>query len=240
MNGWFAMPEVGVSMSHVLALSTALLFSTLIGLEREWNMKDAGLRTHSLVGVASALIMIVSKYGFYDILSDQIVLDPARVAAQIVSGIGFIGGGLIFVHRDVVRGLTTAAAIWLTAAIGMSCGAGMISVAFYVTAAYFLVVVGYTALAQYMINEQAEIQVDYEPHHEVVSRLARACASWGFFVKLDEYEGEAPEGLSRVLVRVSGRRDVRSLMITMRDIPHVQSVTKLPLIPKPLPRERIE
>jgi len=240
MNGWFTLPSVGVSMSHVLALSTALLFSTLIGLEREWNMKDAGLRTHSLVGVASALIMLVSKYGFYDILSDQIVLDPARVAAQIVSGIGFIGGGLIFVHRDVVRGLTTAAAIWLTAAIGMSCGAGMISVAFYVTAAYFLVVVGYTAFAQYLINEQAEIQVEYEPHHEVVSQLARACASWGFFVKLDEFEEDTSEDLARVLVRVSGRRDVRSLMITMRDIPHVRSVNKLPLIPEPLPRERIE
>lgn len=240
MTEWFTDLPHGISASHFWALSSALVLSTLIGLEREWNMKDAGLRTHSLVGVAAALIMLVSKYGFYDIISDEIVLDPARVAAQIVSGIGFIGGGLIFVHRDVVRGLTTAAAIWLTAAIGMACGAGMIALAFYVTVAYFLVVVGYTALAQFMINEQVEIQVDFEPNHEVVTQLSRACASWGFFVQLDEFEGDMPDGLARICVRVSGRRDVKSLMITMRDIPYVHQVCQLPFTPDPLPAEHIE
>jgi putative Mg2+ transporter-C (MgtC) family protein len=101
------------------------------------------LRTHTLVGVAAALIMLVSKYGFGDVLlQDQIVLDPSRIAAQIVSGIGFIGGGLIFVQRDIVRGLTTAAAVWLTAALGMACGAGLPLLALYVTAAHFLVMYG--------------------------------------------------------------------------------------------------
>ena len=97
----------------------ALLLSGAIGLEREIRQKNAGIGTHILVGVGAALFMLVSKYGFTDVLEKGlIVLDPSRMAAQIVSGIGFLGAGLIFVRRDAVRGLTTAAAIWVTAAVG--------------------------------------------------------------------------------------------------------------------------
>jgi hypothetical protein len=88
----------GQSAVQIGELTLALILSSLIGLEREFRAKSAGLRTHTLVGVAAALIMLVSKYGFGDIIVKYaIVLDPSRVAAQIVSGIGFIGGGLIFV-----------------------------------------------------------------------------------------------------------------------------------------------
>src|SRR6201996_4864858 len=107
-------------------LGLAFVLSSLIGLEREWRQKSAGLRTHTLVGFGAALFLIISKYGFSDVLVGRsVVLDPSRVAAQIVSGLGFIGGGLIFVRRDAVRGLTTAAIVWMTAAIGMACGAGL-------------------------------------------------------------------------------------------------------------------
>ena len=98
----------------LLPVALALVLSMLIGLEREAGAKSAGLRTHALVGVGAAVFMLISKYGFADLL------DPSRVAAQIVSGIGFIGGGLIFVRQDAVRGLTTAATIWLVAAVGRS------------------------------------------------------------------------------------------------------------------------
>src|SRR6202453_2517791 len=115
-QGWVQLAE----------LALAFVLSALIGLEREIRQKSAGLRTYTLVGVSSALIMLVSKYGFTDILENgRVVVDPSRVAAQIVSGIGFIGGGVIFVRKDVVRGLTTAASVWLTAALGMACGAGL-------------------------------------------------------------------------------------------------------------------
>lgn len=101
---------IGQSWLQFGELGLAFILSSVIGLEREFRAKSAGLRTHTLVGVAAALIVLVSKYGFGDtIVKDAVVLDPSRVAAQIVSGIGFIGGGLIFVQRDVVRGLTTAA-----------------------------------------------------------------------------------------------------------------------------------
>ena len=117
-----------------------LLLTALIGVEREVRAKSAGLRTHALVGFGSAVIMIVSKYGFADLLStDHVALDPSRIAAQIVSGVGFIGGGLIFVRQDVVRGLTTAATIWLAAAVGMAAGAGLPVLAVAATAGHFLI-----------------------------------------------------------------------------------------------------
>jgi putative Mg2+ transporter-C (MgtC) family protein len=107
-------------------LALALVLSALIGAEREMHQKSAGLRTNAIVGLAAALIMLVSKYGFADVLGPHSTVDPSRVAAQIVSGIGFIGGGLIFVRREAfVEGLTTAAIVWLTAGIGMACGAGL-------------------------------------------------------------------------------------------------------------------
>jgi putative Mg2+ transporter-C (MgtC) family protein len=107
-------------------LGLALVLSTAIGLERELRQKSAGLRTYTLVGLGSALFLLVGEYGFFDELQPgHVALDPSRVAAQIVSGIGFIGGGLIFVRRDSVRGLTTAAGVWLAAAVGMAAGAGL-------------------------------------------------------------------------------------------------------------------
>src|SRR6201996_9193870 len=102
-----AVPD-GQGLKQVGELALAFALSSLIGLEREWRQKSAGLRTHTLVGFAAALFVLVSKYGFSDVVNGtSVILDPSRIAAQIVSGLGFIGGGLIFVRRDAVRGLTT-------------------------------------------------------------------------------------------------------------------------------------
>ncbi len=115
----------GQGWTQVGELAAAFVLSAIIGLERELKQKAAGMRTYTVVGFGAALFMLVSKYGFTDVLATgRIELDPSRVAAQIVSGLGFIGGGIIFVKRDSVRGLTTAASIWLTAAIGSAAGAG--------------------------------------------------------------------------------------------------------------------
>ena len=98
------------------------------------------MRTYTIVGTSAALFLLISKYGFTNVLiSGQVVLDPSRVAAQIVTGIGFIGAGLIFVQGDRVKGLTTAATVWLVTAVGMACGAGLLRLATAVTAAYFVV-----------------------------------------------------------------------------------------------------
>lgn len=117
--------------NFVLRLCVAGLCGTFIGLDREYRVKDAGFRTHFLVAMGSALMMIVSQYGFSDILSavPEVKLDPSRIAAQVVSGIGFIGAGTIIIHRQLVRGLTTAASLWASAGIGLASGAGMYLVA---------------------------------------------------------------------------------------------------------------
>jgi putative Mg2+ transporter-C (MgtC) family protein len=108
-------------------LSLAAFFGAAIGLERERKDWAAGLRTHMMVCVGSALIMMVSAYGFSDALGPKnIVLDPSRVAAQVISGIGFIGAGtILFLRKGIVRGLTTASGLWTVAAIGLATGGGM-------------------------------------------------------------------------------------------------------------------
>ena len=141
--------STGEGLRQLGELGVAFLFSALIGLEREIRRKSAGLRTYTLVGLASALFLIISKYGFGDVLvANKVVLDPSRVAAQIVSGIGFLGAGIIFVRTDAVTGLTTAATIWLTAAIGMACGAGLLVLATATTGGYFVVAIGFPPIVR--------------------------------------------------------------------------------------------
>jgi putative Mg2+ transporter-C (MgtC) family protein len=111
---------------YLLRLLVAGLLGAAVGLEREYRAKEAGYRTHFLVCLGSALMMIVSKYGFDDhLVEGTIRLDPSRIAAQVVTGIGFIGAGTIIFQKQIVRGLTTAAGIWATAGIGLAVGAGM-------------------------------------------------------------------------------------------------------------------
>ena len=114
-------------------LSLALILGGAIGIEREYRAKEAGFRTHFLVALGSALFCIVSQYGFGIDLKDS-----SRVAAQVVSGIGFLGAGTIIFQKNVVRGLTTAAGLWVTAAIGLACGTGMYVAAAVATAMVML------------------------------------------------------------------------------------------------------
>ena len=108
----------------IFRLVAAGLLGGIIGLEREFRAKEAGVRTHFIVALGSALFMIISEFAF-----EGKQHDAARVAAQVVSGIGFIGAGVIIFQRNVVRGVTTAAGLWVAAAIGLACGDGMYAVA---------------------------------------------------------------------------------------------------------------
>ncbi len=118
----------------IVRLTCALVLGGLVGLERERGERAAGIRTHALVALGSCLIMIVSAFGFADILGTRsVVLDPSRIAAQVVSGIGFLGAGTILLRKEMVKGLTTAAAIWVVAAVGLACGSGLLMEAAAVT-----------------------------------------------------------------------------------------------------------
>ena len=146
----------GQGFKQFLELGSAFLLSAAIGLEREVRHKSAGLRTYTLVGTTAALFLLVSKYGFMDVLAKElVVLDPSRVAAQIVTGIGFIGAGLIFVQGDRVKGLTTAATVWLVTAVGMACGAGLLLLALAVTLAYFVVAFVFPVVLRLLPASQA-------------------------------------------------------------------------------------
>lgn len=134
-----------MTWEFILRIFVAAMLGGLIGLEREYRAKVAGLRTHFLVALGSALFMIVSAYGFSELsLSEAQRWDVSRIAAQVVSGIGFIGAGTIIFQRreNVVRGLTTASGVWVTAAIGLACGGGMYLLA---AAATMLVLIGMEA-----------------------------------------------------------------------------------------------
>lgn len=110
----------------LLRILLAAVCGAMIGYERKSRNKEAGIRTHMIVAMGAALIMIVSKYGFGDLLGKEgVALDPSRIAAQIVTGVGFLGAGMIFMRKNTISGLTTAAGIWAISAIGMAIGSGL-------------------------------------------------------------------------------------------------------------------
>ncbi|MEV3984633.1 MgtC/SapB family protein [Nonomuraea sp. NPDC049758] len=224
-QGWTQLGELGL----------ALLLSAAIGLEREIRQKSAGLRTHTLVGFASALIMLVSKYGFADVLGEHVTLDPSRVAAQIVSGIGFIGGGLIFVRRDAVRGLTTAAVVWLTCAVGMAAGAGLWLLAVAVTAGHFLVLFAFTPLSARLPRSkyaQSRLHLTYLDRHGALRRVLALCSERGFVIAELTLERDQPrkdrESISIWLV-VQGAGPVEVLITELLEIDGVLGVSSVDL-----------
>ena len=236
-QGWLQLEE----------LTLAFVLSALVGAEREIRQKSAGLRTHTLVGVSAALIMLISKYGFMDILANgRIVLDPSRVAAQVVSGIGFIGGGVIFMRRDVVRGLTTAASIWFTAALGMACGAGLPVLALATTIGHFVIMLAFPMLARRLPRPRrttADIRVSYQGGRGLLRLILVTCSELNFainHVRLGNADGVADEtqdiadregialerqprqGVVTVDMQVKGKRPVTQLIAALSGIDGVR------------------
>lgn len=212
-------------------LCLAFLLCGLIGLERQLRGKRAGLRTQTIVGTTAALILLVSKFGFQDVVvAGEVVLDPSRVAAQIVSGIGFLGAGLILTRRGNVHGLTTAASVWEAAAIGMASAAGLWVLAIAVTLLHFVAVIGLTALRSRLPvvhSTSAVVQLSYD---DGVGALREAlevvtASRWDLHglserpsskvgqvtVSLDLRGSSTIESLITPLSRIEGMRGVRVL-----------------------------
>ena len=179
----------------ILRLFVAALLGGFIGLDREYRAKEAGYRTHLLVSLGSALMMIVSQYGFTEVIEkiDIARYDPARVAAQVVTGIGFIGAGTIILQRQVVRGLTTAAGIWATAGIGLAVGAGMYVLGI-VTAVLTLVGL---ELLPYLLKDfsMKSSLVEFQTHkEETLHKLSKLFNSKNFVVVSYQMEEKNKEG----------------------------------------------
>jgi putative Mg2+ transporter-C (MgtC) family protein len=228
----------GQGLLQLEELGLAFVLSALIGIEREMRHKSAGLRTYTLVGLSAAFIMVISKYGFDNVLRpDLVVLDPSRIAAQIVTGIGFIGGGLIFVRRDAVRGLTTAAIVWLTAAIGMACGAGLMLLAVVVTGAHFVIVLGFPLLARRLPRSQwapSVLEVTFVGDSNVLQDVLIACTQFEFAVSRFDVQNEGVEGDGtdtesrpggKAILEVRGTKSIAKLAARLVSIPRVVSVT---------------
>jgi putative Mg2+ transporter-C (MgtC) family protein len=232
-QGWKQLGELGL----------ALLLSALIGLEREVRGKDAGLRTHTLVGVGSALFVLVSKYGFTDVLEKQtVVLDPSRMAAQIVSGIGFIGAGLIFVNRGSVRGLTTAASIWVTAAVGSAAGGGLPVLAAVATGIYFVITLVFPVIRRRLpgaVTGTTTLRVRYADGQGILRQVLNETTGRGFTIDdlsvepsgegsgqrqaVDGVDGDQPRQVT-VTLRVSGRQPVGELIGALSTLEHVEAM----------------
>ncbi|MCQ8239601.1 MgtC/SapB family protein [Rhizosaccharibacter radicis] len=232
----------GQGLVQLGELALAFVLSALIGLEREFRHKSAGVRTYTLVGVAAALFMLISKYGFMNILvPSQVVLDPSRIAAQVVSGIGFIGGGVIFMRRDVVRGLTTAASVWLTAALGMACGAGLPVLAVATTLGHFTIMFVFPRLVRRLPRTRrlaSDISLSYEDGRGLLRDILVTCTQARFtidHVRIDKHPladdengGTVPEraqtGLVAMSMQVKGKKPVSDLITRLAAIDGVRSV----------------
>lgn len=225
----------GQGTRQIVELFVAFGLTALIGLEREVQGKSAGLRTQTIVGTASALILLVSKYGFQDVVtSDLVVVDPSRVAAQIVSGIGFLGAGIIIFRRGSVHGLTTAAAVWESAAIGMAAGSGLLLLACTVTAMHFLIVLGFMPVARRLaarLSGAITLHITYEDGRGVLRQVLEACSrrNWQLTELAADPAGEplgAPADHVGVQVTLAGSGILRAPMV-LADIDGVSGVRQL-------------
>jgi len=215
-------------------LGLALVLSSCIGLEREVGQKSAGLRTYTLVGIGSAVFMLVSTYGFSDVLGNpHTTLDPSRVAARIVSGIGFIGGGIIFVRRDTVRGRATAAGVWVTAGVGMACGGDLPLVAVATTVIYMIVAFGYPFLVRMLPRSRfapSELRLVYLDGRGLLREALAQCSQRGFTIsdlEIKHDQNGARNGHRRhvtVDLEVRGQGSITDLASELNELDGVVSV----------------
>ncbi|MED0902381.1 MgtC/SapB family protein [Bacillus nitratireducens] len=186
----------------IIRIGVAGLLGAIIGIEREIRSKEAGLKTHFLVAVGSALIMGVSKYAFSDIVFEEHMdLDPSRIAAQVVSGVGFLGAGTIIIQKQAVKGLTTAAGLWATAGIGLAIGAGMYVVGI---GAMILVLIGLEIVSrifkvQFLFPQNITVQMCINKQ-EAVQQIVETLQVKG--IPILSYEVEALQQDTEIVYKV--------------------------------------
>ncbi len=215
----------------IFRLLVAAALGSVIGADRERLAWAPGLRTHMLVSVGSCLFMIVSAYGFSDVLGDHVILDPSRVAAQVVSGIGFLGAGSILLRGEVVRGLTTAASLWTVAAIGLAVGGGLYTEAVAATIIILVILAGIKPLEErfQQRNQSHEISLRVEHGKMSVDLLNDVLVYRAR--RITRYVSQSTEDLafdkvSIVVTRLS-TTDVAEIVKQPKGIPYVRDVANL-------------
>ncbi|KTS36095.1 MgtC/SapB family protein [Pantoea dispersa] len=210
----------------LIRIALAGILGGLIGLERQMRAKEAGLRTHILVGIGSAMFMLVSKYGFADMLTnDHVALDPSRIAAQVVSGMGFLGAGTIIIQKQIVKGLTTAAGLWVTAAIGLVIGSGMYEIGIYGTVLALVVLETFRRISHWLIGRHHTLIVHLKAKSVplVLLVLQRENLRYGHIAVVNRNEESGLCELS-VEVTLSRRFPMHSIYDKVMGIKGVQSL----------------
>jgi putative Mg2+ transporter-C (MgtC) family protein len=213
----------------ITRLLLASMLGSLIGFERERLSWAAGLRTHMLVCVSSCLLMIVSAYGFMEVLGrEHVELDPSRIAAQVVSGIGFLGAGSILLRGEIVRGLTTAASLWSVAAIGLAVGGGLYVAASASTLIILIILAGVKPLEERYRASRQSLQIHLQAERGAMSidalgpALGTRISSVRQFV-VQQSEVSELDDVTIVLVRVSPK-DAIDIIARLKQLPFVKSI----------------
>lgn len=216
--------------TEVVLLLASFVLCSLIGFERQFRQKSAGYRTHVLVGIGTCAFTLVSAYGFAGVLDSDVQLDPSRIAAQIVSGIGFLGAGVIFKGRNVVRGLTTAATIWVCAAVGMACGAGMLALATMLTALHLITLFVMAPLIRRIPDSDHGklLRIVYRDGGGILREILSVASTMGFkSTILDSQRFETEDGVTmvRIDVKFDGKRPLHMLIPMIMELTGVDKVS---------------
>ena len=216
----------------LLRLVVALVLGSLVGLEREQKEHGAGMRTIALVTLGSTLFTIMSAYGFMSLLGlPHISLDPTRIASYIIAGIGFLGAGTIFMSRDgeKVRGLTTAATIWLMAAVGMACGAGLLLEAATVTIIALLVLIVFQRLEQLIVphfsSNQHHIHIEAKSvSGPVIAKVYETCAQHGVKIEKLRINTEQESDQIELLCEITSAISLADVIGDLHSLPGVSAI----------------
>lgn len=222
------MPQwILTELEYVLRLAVAGLLGGVIGFERKNRLKEAGIRTHLIVALASCLMMLISKYGFFDVVGiEGIGLDPARVAAGVVSSVGFLGAGMIFIRKQTINGLTTAAGMWATVGVGMAVGAGMYFLGVFAALLIIFVQIFLHRRLRWLHVPSAEpILLRIEDTSDAIAYLQDALRERGIeIVNLKaERQGNGTIEVD-VFAKIPDQCDLGELMGFLSNNPHIHSV----------------
>jgi putative Mg2+ transporter-C (MgtC) family protein len=209
----------------ILRLVIAAALGSVIGIERERLLWAAGLRTHMLVCVGACLAMIVSAFGFAGVLGPHVILDPSRIAAQVITGVGFLGAGSIILRNEVVKGLTTAASLWAVAAIGLAVGGGLYVAAAAATVIILIILAGIKPLEERYRNSRQTVELRLQAQRGVMS-----------VGLLEQALGWRAARVRQLIVHSSEMADLDEVVVTLgkvspRDVADmIQSLGKLPSV----------
>lgn len=210
------------------------LCGAIIGYERSKRMKAAGIRTHSLIAITASLLMIVSKYSFADLTPDIGGLyesvrgaDPARIAAQVISGVSFLGAGVIFVKSGSILGLTTAAGIWATAAVGLTIGSGLYIFGIFTT---LLVLILQFVLHKFSMGDDAyttrEIILKVTNEQDITDTINRLFCENGIQIMASKFSRDADNSiLCHLSVRMGSEFSYRDTLRMLQDHPEIKSIS---------------